>query len=440
MWIRCFVVVCGLMVLPCLAHAGPAERPAGVSVVATDATSAVVSDLTLERAQEWSRLGNPEIEFLGASTAAAVGDSVAADILENPELSLSPGIVVSKGDGGNETGFHGEIEIAQKIEFPGKRALRKAIADGTVRQREVALEAFYGQLEIRVRRAFYEVLAAREILQLREQQREIATRFAEAARKRADTGYGSDFEATKGDAEVLEAERGVRAARGELAAARVGLFALFGKEPTPALREVGSLDAVRAVNLPANVVGFALERNPELRLSRMEADAAGLGVDAAKLASNPDLTVAPSAEISEDEQIYGIGLSIPLPLWNSNRGGIETATAEERRARAEIGRLERDLSGAVRAATERLVAAQEQVALYTPEFLERLRSLLERAERGYGQSATTFLIYLDARKTYFDTLAAYYESLAAVATAQADLEEAIGAPLDSAPKSEGAHP
>ncbi len=441
MWQRFLALVC-ILVVPAPSLAAPsADRGTATDRSAGGGTgSQVVSDLTLARAQEWARLDNPELESLDAEAAAAAGESTSAATRENPELGFAPGVVVSKGDGGREVAFHGEIEIAQKLEFPGKRALRMAIADGTARQRQIAIDAFRGQLEIRVRRAFYEVLAAREIVRLREQQREIATRFAESARKRADSGYGSDFEAIKGDAEVVAAERAVRSARGDLAAARVTLFALFGKEPASTLREVGSLDAALAVSVPGDVVAFALERNPELRVSRIEAEVAGLGVDAANLAANPDLTVAPSAEISEDEQIYGIGLSIPLPLWDRNRGAIAIATAEQRHARAEIARLERGVSAAVRAATEHLAAAQEQAALYTPELLERLRSMFDRAERGYGQSATTFLIYLDARKTYFDTMADHYESLVAVASARANLEEAIGAPIDAAPITEGAHP
>ena len=71
-----------------------------------------------------------------------------------------------------------------------------------------------------------------------------------------------------------------------------------------------------------------------------------------------------------------------------------------------------------------------QLALYTPEFRSRLHALVEQAEKSYAQSATTLLIYLDARRTYFDTLADYNDSLAKAAGARADLESAVGVPLD----------
>ena len=55
---------------------------------------------------------------------------------------------------------------------------------------------------------------------------------------------------------------------------------------------------------------------------------------------------------------------------------------------------------------------------------------MAQAEQGYAQNATTLLIYLDAKRTYFDTLANYYDALGNVAEKRAELESAVGVPLD----------
>jgi outer membrane protein TolC len=47
--------------------------------------------------------------------------------------------------------------------------------------------------------------------------------------------------------------------------------------------------------------------------------------------------------------------------------------------------------------------------------------------------ATTLIIYLDAKRTYFDTLANYYESLGNVAEQRAELQSAVGVPLELKP-------
>ncbi len=58
---------------------------------------------------------------------------------------------------------------------------------------------------------------------------------------------------------------------------------------------------------------------------------------------------------------------------------------------------------------------------------------MARAEQGYAQNTTTLLIYLDAKRTYFDALSDYYDALGNVAENRAELESAIGIPLELKP-------
>jgi outer membrane protein TolC len=124
-----------------------------------------------------------------------------------------------------------------------------------------------------------------------------------------------------------------------------------------------------------------------------------------------------------------VSVSIPLAGKNYGQGEIQTASAEQRKALAEADQLRREIAGAVTQAFTRLVTARDQRALYTPAYLDQLKSVVAQAEQSYAQSATSLLIYLDAKRTYFDTLADYYEAIADVATNRAALESAIGAPV-----------
>ena len=80
-----------------------------------------------------------------------------------------------------------------------------------------------------------------------------------------------------------------------------------------------------------------------------------------------------------------------------------------------------------------LETAKAQLALYSPGFIDRLKAVMSQAEQAYAQNTTTLIIYLDAKRTYFDTLAEYYDALGNVAQSRADLESAIGVPLDLKP-------
>ena len=123
-------------------------------------------------------------------------------------------------------------------------------------------------------------------------------------------------------------------------------------------------------------------------------------------------------------------MTIALPFWDRKQGEVETATAEQQRLIAEVEKTRLEIAGAVTKTTKGLELARAELSLYTPAFLDRLKALVAQAEQSYAQSATSLLIYLDAKRTYFDTLASYYEALGDVAEQRAELESAVGVPLD----------
>jgi outer membrane protein TolC len=163
----------------------------------------------------------------------------------------------------------------------------------------------------------------------------------------------------------------------------------------------------------------------------MQAEIAGLSVRKARLARKPEISVGPSLEYSKSEQVFSFGATVSLPDKNYGRGEIQTATAEQRKVHAETERLRREIAAAVTKAATQLATARQQLALYEPAYLEQLKSVVAQAEQSYAQNATTLLIYLDAKRTYFDTLADYYEAVARVATRRAELESAVGVPFPS---------
>ncbi|MDD5141268.1 MAG: TolC family protein [Verrucomicrobiales bacterium] len=415
--LRVCVVAVGLLLLPALrAQESAPETNQWVSL-----------DTLVEEALQ----RNPELRVAEAGIAAARGEAITAKAYQNPEVSFTPGAkrVSPEGEPG-ETYFHGVIGAGQVIEYPGKRTVRKALAERSVAGSRIALESLRYQIQLQVRKAYYDLLAAQQIEGLRQEQVESARVFAAAARQRTESGYASDFESLKAEADFIAAQKLLRESQGHIATAKVALNAMAGRPPTAQIRVAGALDG--NFQLPGmNLLDFALTNNPALRIQSVENEKAGLGVRAAKLSGRPDFTVGPAVEFDKEEQVYGLSISLPLPFWNRGKGEIQTATAAQQKAMAETERLRLEIVRAVTTAEQNLITANSQLALYTPEFRDRLRALVGQAEKSYAQSATTLLIYLDARRTYFDTLADYNESLAAAAGARAELESAVGVPLDS---------
>lgn len=392
------------------------------------------AELTLSAAIAEALAHNPEMLSLEAGVAGAKGGVTTARTFANPELSIAPGIKHTSDSGASKSEFHGNFELSQLFQFPGKRALKIAIAEKSVAVQQLALEGFRFVLSAKVRRAFYDMLAAQKIVGLRNEQVGSAKTFVQSATKRAESGYASDFETVKSQAELITAERALLESKAKVVNARVTLNTLLGRSPAALLAVAGSLDTVAIrPSSREEFVALAMARNPSLRTLGVQAETAGLTLRATRFGRRPDFAIGPQVEYTPNEQIYGVGVTVALPFWDLKKGEIQTATAEQRKALAEIEKTRLEITGAVTKSAESLEFARSQLALYTPAFLDKLKAFVAQAEQSYAQSATTLIIYLDAKRTYFDTLANYYESLGGVAAQRAELESAVGVPLDLKP-------
>ena len=391
------------------------------------------TSFTLTEAISAARANNPETLALEAAVASAAGGVTTAKTWANPEITVEPGVRRALEDTSFVTAFNGVISLSQPFKFPGKRTLEVAIAKSDVKLRELAIEAFRFQMAAKVRRAFYELLAAQKIIEARTEQVASAKVFFESAKKRAEGGYAGDFESLKSQADLIAAQSALREAEGKVATARIVLNTLMARSPSSPLTLSGSLDNLTPKGSSRDFIALALARNPALQALEIEAEKSGLNLKRTRMESLPDFSVGPNFEYYKDEQVASISASAPLPFWDRNKGGIQTASAQHKENLAEIQRLRLEIGGGVTGAASNLDVASDQLALYSPEFLYQMRDFVRQAEESYAQSATTLIIYLDAKRTYFDALTSYYETLGRVAESRAELESAIGVPLELKP-------
>ena len=396
----------------------------------TLARGAESAPLTLATAIAEAQDKNPEIRALAANVDAARGAVMAAKTWDNPELAVAPGIRKTQPTGGPSTSeFHGVFELKQTVEFPGKRSLRRALAEKDVELRKLALAAFRDQLAIQVRRSFYALLTSQQMLTLKEQGVTLSQTFVDAARKRVESGFASEFEATKAEVEMVTSQKALQDAQAQVAAARAALNTLLGRKPDGGIEIMGTLTPVMIVPAETNLLLLVVRHNPSLRIQATEVERTGLNLRSVRKSRLPDFTVGPSVEYLKDEQTYDFGITLPLPLLDSKKGEIVTASAEQDGALAEFEKLQQEILRDVTTAYHNLVSARESLALFTPEFLAKLKSALDDAGQGYAGGRTTLLIYLETQRTYFDAQADYFDTLQKLYDAQAALETAAGMPL-----------
>lgn len=384
--------------------------------------------LTLDAAIRLALADNPDIRVLSADIASARGEVTTAKTWQNPEVSVAPGFKTIREPATTE--FHGNFGLEQSFEWPGKRALRRAVAEKNVAVRQLALAGFRSQLAIQVRRAYFTLLATRGVVGLREQRLTLAKSFVDAAKKKVEGGFAPEFEATKAEVEVVSAQKSLREAQARQDAARVALNALMGRIPTEPLTVAGTLGDGFALPNQSTLLEKALAQNPVVKVQEAQAERTGLRLQSIRKSRLPDFKVGPSVEYTRDEQIVGFGLSLPLPFWDKKKGEIATATAEQEKALAELEKLRREIMRDVTTAAQNLTSAKDSLTFYTPALRDKLKAALDAAAQSYSEGRTPLLLYLESQRTYFDTQADYFETLQKTFEAQAELESALGVPLN----------
>jgi cobalt-zinc-cadmium efflux system outer membrane protein len=123
-------------------------------------------------------------------------------------------------------------------------------------------------------------------------------------------------------------------------------------------------------------------------------------------------------------------ISISLPLFSRNQGEIAQSIANERALEGQLAAVRRAADARVESAYFDLAARRTQVQLYRETLLPLSRRLEEMAEESYRAGKANILTVLGAQHDVQQVEREYLDSLLAAQSAFAQLEAAVGEPLD----------
>jgi cobalt-zinc-cadmium efflux system outer membrane protein len=380
---------------------------------------------------------NPEAAFYEAEIAAAQAGRHAAGTRENPQLALGVGrkrvtdpAGVLAGEGTAWT-----VSLAQTFEWPGRLALRKAIANHDIALAELGLARFKAALAQRTHRLAAGLHAAAERAAATA---EVAARYAalrELFLARDPGGITPLLETRVIEAQELTLQKRATDAQLALQAAIMELNQLRGL-PADAPVAIAPNPAAPA---PAPDLDTALaaarENNFEFRAARLELEQQGFAVSLARHEGRPAFTVSPyfSQENAGDtERTYGIGLSMPLPVNGRASASLAAAGARRRQAEAAVLVAQRKLEREVTAAVQRYAARLAEAARWAPDAAQRFRDAAELADRHYRLGAVPVSTYVELQNSYLDAVDALYTTRLEIIEAGGELRLLTGLELKPA--------
>ena len=379
---------------------------------------------------------NPELEFYHAEIEAAKAGRRIATRWQNPELSADLGSkrVWERGGSSLGDGPAWSVSVAQTFEYPGRIALRKAIANRQVELAELGLTQFKASLAARARTKAQMALAAQQKTDAAE---EVAERFRsllEVLVQRDLAGVTPLLDRRIIEANSVMLQRRVAQARRELQGALLELNQLRGVPAGAPLRVRGSLEVpTNAPALPL-LLAVAATNSFDLRMRQAELTQQGFQVQLARNERYPSVTVAPfyaSEKANDEQRIVGVGVSVPVPLWDRKRGNIDAARAREQQAEAALRVTQRDVERRVTDHALSLETRLAEMAQWRPDAQAQFREAAELADRHFRLGAVPVTIYIEMQMKYLDALEALLQTRQEALEQRQQLEVLIGRPLDS---------
>lgn len=358
-------------------------------VCLSDVTAGEPSSITLKKAIETAFAQRPEPEAFSKDILAAKGRVTQSAALPNPELGIETS---SLRDGDS-------IVVSQPFEFARKRNARIKAA-GT----EIPLyenDRVRTRLDIinEVSHAFVAMAGAQEKRFLVQTTYDIAERFAATVTERVVAGTISPIEETRAKVSLAGASTDLAAAERELADARLALAAAMGTHEAGFTAVDGYIPA-EPVLPDKNALIAAVPSNPDLTRWKLEREKRTAIVESELAKRIPDITFSGKVSVDRknDETAFIAGMSVPLPLFNNNRGGILEAKAELEKITYSTKAEELRVRSEIEKRYTTLTALAGEIRIVRNRMLSFAQQAYDAVSEGYRLGKFQYLDVLDASK------------------------------------------
>ena len=415
------------VLLASLAGALPALAAVAPSLLAQGRTDTLA--LTRRAAVDTALARNPSLAVAREQIEQARARVVQATAFPDPSVSAAATIAGPASSAGTVLG------VGLTLPFPQKFHLQGAVSGADLKAAEFAYQQLRQQTASQTAQAYDALLAALLHRADLTEGRALALDFVQKTEARFEAGTAAKLDVLKAKVDAAAAQNALIANQRDVGNAGATLNRLLGRALGEPVVAADSLDVPAELPDLDRLLARAQAARPELH--GLESQRAGAHA-ASTLASQywmPDLSLGLSKNIFPDtpnSYSGSIGFTVPLFFWNHQRGEV----AESRHHERELDAAYRDLSAQVdqdvRLAYATAATAFEQARYIRDELLPEARRAYDVARISYGLGGSSALEVLDARRTLLDAESQYADALGAANDARAELERAVGEPLETA--------
>ena len=212
-----------------------------------------------------------------------------------------------------------------------------------------------------------------------------------------------------------------------LRTARNRLSILIGRGP-----EGDTLDTAGDLRKEAREISYdalvrqTIQARPDLRALRTDQARSVADLRLQLANGKVDYTVSGEYHRQEGTLIHGnsyaLFFSTPLAVFNRNQGEIARAHAQQAQLETRVRALENDIRSEVASAYAEYTSTREIVDTIETQMLDQARDVRATTEYSYRRGEASFIEFLDAQRTFNETMHSYNEARAEYARSEYTLD------------------
>jgi cobalt-zinc-cadmium efflux system outer membrane protein len=363
-----------------------------------------VMQLSTSEAVTYALAHNQDLAAARLKIDEARGQLLGSGRLANPELEVELRRSVRTSESSVQAHF------MQRFPLTARLSLEKAVSKAQLAAAEAEVRDFERRLAADVRVLAIKVLAQNEKLWIIARRLANSLERAQFLAKRGETGEASSLELYQAELDRQQIKVESRRLSSESAALSNEMTFLVLANLRDVLFLSGSLQSPTELP-PEDMSALSGFERPDLTAARHLAESAQKATDLAKARKWEDIGVGliASRERTEDapkglseDYAFGLRVSVPLPLWNRNEGGVAQARATALRAGTEAEALANSIQkevGNTRVEMSNLAGLIEEM---DTQLLPKANSLERALSESYSAGHSSFLDTLTARSRRLD--------------------------------------
>src|SRR5256885_5734506 len=344
---------------------------------------------TLEEAQEIARAKNPTLRQAEAGIKAARALEQQAGLLPNPIVGYNGDEIRGGETGGGKQGFF----VEQRIVMGGKLGKARAGLAKATSLAEIEAEEQNIRVETAVKMAFYRVLAAQELADIRAQLAQVANESAITAQRLGNTGQADETEILEAELQAHRLMLAQRMQENTLREEWRSLAAAMGDPEMERATVAGDLEHGWPEVVDQEVLDAIAKNSPAVRIADAAATRNAAEIVRARREAIPDLRVRGgllynkefARAIPRGNRWEGTAeVGVEIPIFNRNQGNVAAARAEGDRAEEEKRRVALTLRERAASVLDQYSNARLMVEQYVREILPPARKAYELKEHRHG--------------------------------------------------------